>query len=165
MFDNKNEREKKKMETYICAKCKSVIEVEDLERVKGEWEDGYYKGDEYVCPHCGSTEYYEAVQCPICGEYVAEEESYDGYCENCVEKAATPENLVKWCDDGNYKESVEINESIVDMCKALKIDIEAVLKAVIFENAYKDRLEAYSKMSAKDEIDTEYFMRWFTERG
>lgn len=159
MFDNKNEREKKKMETYICAKCKSVIEVEDLERVKGEF------GDEYVCPHCGSTEYYEAVECPICGEYVLEEEAYGGYCENCVNKAATPENLIEWCDIEEETETVEINYAVASMIKELKIDINDLLKAVVNESVYKDRLKRVCESMVQDEIDTEYFMKWWKDRG
>ena len=159
---------------YICKNCNEVLFVDELKRVKGEWIDcryggehvGFqYEGDDYVCPHCGSEELQEAVQCPICGEYVAEEESYDGYCENCVEKAATPENLIEWSEYEKDTDTVEINESLLAMCKALKIDIEAVLKAAINESAYKDKLNAYCKMTAKEEIDTEYFMKWFTERG
>ena len=159
MFDNKNEREKKKMETYICAKCKSVIEVEDLERVKGEF------GDEYVCPHCGSTEYYEAVECPICGEYVREDESYGGYCENCVDKAATPENLIEWCDNEDETDFLEVNSAVASMCRELKIDINALLKVVINESVYKDRIEKACKESVKQEFDTEHFMVWYAERG
>lgn len=165
MFDNKNEREKKKMKTYICAKCKSVIEVEDLERVKGEWEDGYYKGDEYVCPHCGSTEYYEAVQCPICCKYILEDESYDGYCEDCVNEAATPENLIEWCDIEDETEFLEVNSAVASMCRELNININDLLKEVINESVYKDRIVKACRECVKQEFDTEYFMKWFTERG
>ena len=152
--------------TYYCNNCKDVFDADDARLIRtsnrvGDW----IKVDEdYVCPHCGSCDYSEAVECKSCGEYIPEECAYDGYCEDCVNKAATPENLIEWCDDEDFKEKVEINEELLAMCKFLNIDIEAVLKAAINESVYKDKLTAYCKMTAKEEIDTEHFMKWVEKK-
>ena len=151
--------------TYICKECTNVVEDYEIKREKGEWLDGYYMGDDYVCPHCGSEEFQEAVQCPICGEYVAKEESYDGFCEDCVDKAATPENLIEWCDLEDETEFLEVNSAVASMCRELKIDINDLLKAAVNESVYKDRVLKACQESVKQEFDTEYFMKWWKNRG
>ena len=159
---------------YICDNCKENLYGYELKRVEGEWIDcryygehiGWqYEGDDYVCPYCGSYDLIKANVCPLCGEFHDKEESYGGYCEKCAEKAATPENLIEWCDNSDYKESMEINCEVLYMCKYLKIDIEAVLKSAIFESVYKDKLNAYCKKTVKEDYDTEFFMKWWKDRG
>ena len=154
-----NEREKEKMEkVYICEKCKEVVWESDLKTVEG---------DDCVCPCCGGSSYYlnEAVKCSACGEYVLEDESYDGYCENCIDKAATPENLIEWCDIEDETEFLEVNSAVASMCRELKIDINDLLKEVINESVYKDRVLKACQESVKQEFDTEYFMKWWKNRG
>ena len=159
---------------YICNKCKESLYDFELNKVEGgyseccyygEHVDWRYEGDDYVCPHCGSDDLIEAVECPICGGFHDKEESYGGYCEKCVDKAATPENLIEWCEVEEETETVEINAAIMTMVRELKIDINDLLKEVINESVYKDRLEKVCKESIKEEFDTEFFMKWFKERG
>lgn len=150
----------------ICKNCEQLFDEDEFRSIDvSQWiDDRRYEEYEHVCPYCGSDDYSEAVECKSCGEYVPEECAYNGYCEDCVEKAATPENLIEWCDDEDFKEKVEINEELLAMCKFLNIDIEAVLKAAINESVYKDKLNAYCKMTAKEEIDTEHFMKWVEKK-
>ena len=148
--------------TYYCNNCKDVFDADDARLIRtsnrvGDW----IKVDEdYVCPHCGSCDCEEAVECPSCGEYISKEESYGGYCENCVNEAATFENLMECDESDDNKEKVAINETLLAVCQEFKIDIEAVLKAAINESVSKEKLNAYCCRYAKDTYDTEYFMEW-----
>ena len=153
--------------TYYCNNCKDVFDADDARRIDASFRAGDWIKEEYeyVCPHCGSCDYDEAVECSDCGKYVLKEESFGGYCEECVNKAATFENLLKCDDDGDYKEKIEINETLVAVCQEFKIDIEVVLKAAINESVSKEKLNAYCNHYATDIYDTEYFMKWFKERG
>lgn len=149
----------------FCEKCNRVIDVDDLLLTEGDIMFGrpIYYNDE--CPHCGGHDFTELLECKSCGEYVPEELYYDGYCENCVEKAATPENLIEWCDIEDEKKFLEVNSAVASMCRELKINIEDLLKEVINESVYKDRIEKACKESVKHEFDTEYFMKWWKNRG
>ena len=149
---------------YICERCKGLIDVGEFERTNGDWLDGYYMGDEYVCPHCGHSECVEAIKCESCGEYVSKEEAYGGYCEKCVNEAATPENVAEWCNEEDETETVEINTAVKRMCESLGIDINDLLTEVINESAFKDRIKKSCEETVKEELDTEYFMNWWIEK-
>lgn len=150
---------------YICEKCKSVVWESDLESVKGDWCGDYYMGDEVACPHCGCQNLDEAVECPACGEYVVKSESYDDYCEKCVDKAATPENVIEYCDLEEESETVEINLAVYSMIKELHIDINDLLKEIVNESVYRDRFEKVCQETIKQELDIDYFMNWWKNRG
>ena len=65
-------------ELYICAECGAVVEPEDADD---------------VCPVCGElTGWYEAKECPLCGEPIVKYDKLFGhydtgydYCESCGE--------------------------------------------------------------------------------
>lgn len=79
---------------YIC-ECGEVFE--EPERTRGDSYEfcgatGYI--DNYVCPVCGSEHYYEAKQCEGCGEYFAEDDLKEGFCEYCWQFAETVEEVM-----------------------------------------------------------------------
>lgn len=152
--------------TYYCNDCKQVFDADDARRIDASFRAGDWIKEEYeyVCPRCGSKHYSEAVKCNSCGEYVPEEESYGGYCENCVNEAATFENLMECDESDNNKTKIEISETLLAVCQEFKIDIEAVLKAAINENVSKEKLNAYCCHYATDIYDTEYFMDWIEKK-
>ena len=148
--------------TYYCNDCKQVFDADDARRIDASFRAGDWIKEEYecVCPHCGSDDYSEAVECLMCGEYLSIEDAYDGYCAECINKAATFENLIACDESDNNKGKIEISDTLLAACQDLKIDIEAVLKAAIKESVSKEKLNAFCQGFAKD-TDTEYFMNWY----
>ena len=151
--------------TYYCNDCKQVFDADDARRIDASFRAGDWIKEEYehVCPRCGSKHYSEAVKCNASGEYVPEEESYAGYCENCVNESATFENLMECDESDNNKAKIEISETLLAVCREFKIDIEAVLKAAINDSVSEDKLNAYCQHFAKEESDTEYFLDWIVK--
>ena len=117
----------------ICKNCEQLFDEDEFRSIDvSQWiDDRRYEEHEHVCPYCGSDDYSEAVECKSCGEYIPEECAYDGYCEDCVNKAATPENLIEWCDDEDETETVEINSAVMTMLRELNIDIGYALREII----------------------------------
>jgi len=75
---------------YICDDCGALFHFPtEIHEVHNELEDTPEE-TWYVCPHCNSTEYSEAVQCDLCGEYVAHDyvELVNGTiaCSDCYTK-------------------------------------------------------------------------------
>ena len=82
---------------FKCKECKNIMEREELEIKKGCFESDFGVSDlfdtrtsyeTHICPHCGSEEVEEAMECTICNKYFLEEElDYNEVdklcCENC----------------------------------------------------------------------------------
>lgn len=66
---------------YICNNCGLVFEDCKIDRQFHPYGMGYAAEEFAVCPHCNDTDFDEAKQCEMCGEFVAELE--DGLCDCC----------------------------------------------------------------------------------
>lgn len=71
----------------ICCNCGEVFDDDRIVQTRDR-ETGWH---DYVCTYCGSDEIYEAVQCEICGEWVAEDEIESGFCLECLHNEITYE--------------------------------------------------------------------------
>lgn len=76
---------------YICDVCGRTMDEDELDAVyqwDGEGVMGGYHPVEDKCPHCGSTDLYEAQECCECGEYYAEDDMLEldnnWYCYECA---------------------------------------------------------------------------------
>jgi len=69
----------------ICSDCKTVFEEGDL-MAEGRGECWGTEAREMyrVCPCCGSTEHFEAVQCRGCGEWSEYGSLRGDLCEQCT---------------------------------------------------------------------------------
>lgn len=70
-----------------CKECGQVFDDDEIVRVKDDpspdgvsLTSGYY--EYWECPHCGSDELIEANECPMCGEWFAEDEGLT-ICAEC----------------------------------------------------------------------------------
>lgn len=82
---------------YICKGCGSVIE----ELRMGQGGDvGEYAIEECSC----GGEYEEAIECPCCGEIIAESEMHEEICDDCLKEFASIENVVKFATDNRLME-------------------------------------------------------------
>ena len=75
---------------YKCNDCEAVFE--EAEKVASNHGLTAPPFEEcFVCPVCGSSEFYEAVMCDRCKEWVAETEAKDVgtmvLCENCYDES------------------------------------------------------------------------------
>ena len=66
---------------YICSNCGEVFD--EPKTIEEHHPYGMTYATEYwsVCPHCHDSDYSEAEQCEMCGEFVAE--TRDGLCDCC----------------------------------------------------------------------------------
>ena len=77
---------------FICNECKKVFDQDDIIEVHDDPSpdgvslvSGYYTY--YECPHCGSGDIKEAVECQICGDYYADDgEEICLECFNTIER-------------------------------------------------------------------------------
>ena len=61
---------------YYCKSCGSTFGQPERK-----------KNGQYICPDCGSRQFEEAKQCPICKDYFIPDRTYDKYCDDCIESA------------------------------------------------------------------------------
>ena len=88
--------------SYICLHCGHHFEVIDRKHydpATGVWEE--------YCPNCGSDDFEEAAQCPICKEWFSDEDMRYGVCADCLGKSVTKENAFRYGSDDTH--TVEIN--------------------------------------------------------
>lgn len=83
---------------YICEYGHTFDIPDIVQGDRGECWGVPVTADEYVCPECGCSEYYEATKCEICGEVIAEDEATLGVCIKCV------------VEEMNYKTAMEYIE-------------------------------------------------------
>lgn len=66
---------------YICNNCGEKFEDCKIVKEHHPYGMGTAAEEWYVCPHCEDTDFYEAEQCELCGEFVSE--LHDGLCDCC----------------------------------------------------------------------------------
>lgn len=66
---------------YICNKCGAVFEDCKIDRQFHPYGMGSAAEEFAVCPRCNDTDFDEAKQCKMCGEFFAE--LNEGLCDVC----------------------------------------------------------------------------------
>ena len=133
---------------YKCLNCGEIFE--EAKPIKEDWGESFS-----VCPYCNG-DYEEAKQCQECGEWHAENEMYDGWCEKCLRETINYDTFFDYCmanDDENYLEIFVLSEFMggMDCPKWISYDFHQLM---IFE--YKHRAElvcSYERMFGKKAPD------------
>lgn len=72
----------------ICKSCELLLDESELEMVVDSvpYGEGYVDMPSgCVCPHCGSDELCEAVECSCCGRYIAKDTLDIDLCDDCAD--------------------------------------------------------------------------------
>ena len=140
------------MGKVICGRCGAVIDERDIMIEDARDCDV----DVEYCPECRrASEFYEAAECEICGEYhIAEHgyddvEMYDGICMECLLEASVDE--CKKVAEKGCKHMIEINAFLA--CAFTAAEIEDILT---------DALKANPKNAVKEYVDGD--PDWFAEK-
>lgn len=77
----------------ICLDCGRTFaeeEAKTISEIVGEFWGAPASREYSVCPYCGSDVYEDAVQCDLCGEWMAEEDVVNDkgrtVCEVCIDR-------------------------------------------------------------------------------
>ena len=120
--------------------------------------------DEAVCPFCLSSDIDDAAICECCGEWFAESDLIDGFCNECIDEKATASNILDYCED--EKTDVEINFGAVSILKALGVDINRLVigYAVDMAKYFPDKVRVLEALQScvKSELDVQAFMEGVT---
>lgn len=144
--------------TYMCLHCGEILEESDLGGFSSYFCD--YGGSEVYeelscCPSCNGTDFAEAEECEICGDWHIKEhgyddvQMYDGYCHECLLKS-TVEDCLKVAK-GEGKHMVEINAFLAS--SYTPAEIEEILADALRKNPIK---------AIKEYVDGD--PEWFAER-
>lgn len=119
---------------YRCDDCNNDFETPKL--VKDS-----ESGDSHVCPHCGSSDYYEIIECPECGktEYILDMPLYCGMCRECF--------IEKYSDELGYRYFVHLTaDEQKDALKSI-YDIDGYLCNIAFRALTKDLKNHYANVA------------------
>lgn len=116
-----------------------------------------------LCPRCKSWDVVDVTMCNLCDEYLPYDEMQGDVCLDCLYRNGTAENLMQWCDDKGYTETVEINQFLETMFSAAEID--AILRASLkgLEAFKRTKAQAYIKNMAENH-DGGSFSQWLVEQ-
>ena len=134
---------------FKCKDCGHLFEEGEQGVFRGGngWDEPEYR--EEFCPVC-KGEFEEAIICKCCDEWVFEEESTIGICEDCIKKYSQD---FDFCEKAfsEMKESVELNKVYTWLFS--EEEIEAILKNHIkkgkFNADLSELVEQYAKEFAK----------------
>ena len=78
-----------------CKDCGAVFDeaVPTKEKMGEFWGAPAYE-DRWVCPECGSDEFYDATECKTCGEWFIDERAEE-HCPKCMEEFSKELSKVK----------------------------------------------------------------------
>ena len=123
---------------YKCLDCGEVFEEPASVRETHGFTDGFAEIF-YMCPHCNG-DYEEVHQCKECGEWHAEDELYDGWCEKCLRETINYDTFFEYCEankDENYLDIFVMTEFFdVEMPKYSSYDFH-----LLMIRAYSERVE------------------------
>ena len=95
------------------------------------------------CPLC-HDDYEEVYQCKECGEWLSEDELYDGWCEKCLRETINYDTFFEYCEankDEQYLDTFVMSELLdKDMPKHSSFDFHQLMIEV-----YKERV-SWAKM-------------------
>lgn len=135
--------------SWICIHCGHEFD-EPMNRYNRRWSDS--DDSAAYCPNCGSEDIEEAEECEACGALKAKDRLLNGWCEDCINIAASDYFKVR-----NYgqdrKEAVEINGLLAWAFSA--DEIQEILERELM-NSYKIKEYAY-KYASDDRFD---FVDW-----
>jgi hypothetical protein len=82
------------MTKFICLHCGHHFDGDEIvakhyDRATGTW-------DSEECPNCGSEDFEEAAQCPICKEWFSDDDMRYGVCESCIDSGVTKRNAFRY---------------------------------------------------------------------
>ena len=119
---------------YICLHCGHHFE----NPVKYQYNKSVRMYDEdAACPNCGSEDFEQAGHCLKCGEDFSLDEMVGSVCKECVEKAQTFDNALKYGEV--RKAAVELNGFIAYAFSASEInEILANILKLENEHGHKD---------------------------
>ena len=128
---------------YICLHCGHHFDGDEIvakhyDRATGTW-------DSEECPNCGSEYFEEAEKCDKCGEWHVADKVVNGMCEECLTKAATPQNAYEWGEQ--EKQGVELNGFIAWAFTA--DEIESILLNELMKD--KDLAAKYARDYCMDD--------------
>lgn len=128
----------------ICEHCGKIYDEDDVgchyEEHGERRSDGCRCGGELV----------EAVECPVCGEYIEEE---DCICGVCYEEGMTIENAIKYGEEQPI--DIPINEFVANVLSVKEIN--DILIEYIYDN-YKDKCKEVRDYFELDVISYEDFI-------
>lgn len=148
---------------YICKDCGAVWTESEFGAIISSPSDG-----SLCCPECHSLDWEEAVKCPECGGWYAENDTYHDYCENCIKELSSPESTISYCEEVGEKQDIEVNYAVVNLLDSLGVDINKLLMSYALKKAktleYREHLEACAEIDVKVELDTADFMKYEHQR-
>lgn len=129
---------------YICRDCGEVVEELPTrvyyDYVDGNWLMSGYSEEELSC-RCGGT-FVEAVECPVCGEWINPENGR--ICEDCLKAEMTLENAIEFSEKWGRTYEVELPDffEIYD-----EKEIKEILVKHIMSTEHKEQrsVEEYCK--------------------
>ena len=149
-------------ESLICRRCGHVFTLDEAERIRGNVICDVSTDGDPVCPNCRSEDYVEATECVCCGEFFAEDDTYNGCCKGCIEALATPHSVIDFCANHKDTTDVELNFATVSMLKSCGFDLNGILTDFLItasENPLlKVRFHEAAIETATRELDTEHFL-------
>lgn len=119
---------------YVCLHCGHRF----TNPVKYQYNKSVRMYDEdAACPNCGSEDFEQAGHCIKCGKDFPLDEMVGSICKECVEKAQTFDNALKYGND--RKSTVELNGFIAYAFSASEInEILANVLKLANERGFKD---------------------------
>lgn len=101
---------------YKCSKCRELFTEDEM--LYTEELCPTDRGMQHLlvdgrCPHCGSYNYDEVYECPICGEFASID--YDEPCESCMDEilywtANCMANIMAWMPNINKQKANDLIE-------------------------------------------------------
>lgn len=144
------------MKKMVCKDCGRVFDDDEL-RAEKYWNYDLccYNPTEYFCPYCGSDDFDEATECPLCGDYYDASDDVH-VCEGCL---CDEENIVNAIEYGaDRTEDVEINGFVANMLSAEKIN------EILINYAKEHYTEYPSAITKYLEWDKPQFSEFLIER-
>jgi hypothetical protein len=91
---------------YKCLNCGEVFEEPASVRETHGFTDGFAETF-YMCPYCNG-DYEKAKQCRECYEWHAENELYDGWCEDCLRETINYDTFFDYCEANKDRQYLDI---------------------------------------------------------
>jgi len=151
------------MKMLRCTRCEELLGYNEPILTKIAWDYDLDAWD-MVCPHCGG-EIEEVTLCKVCEEWHSEDRmTDDDICMECVEKYATPENLLKYAEAENIKDEVEINSFAMSVLGILGISLNDIAVKVAKDLIEDCHNAVRLKDMAEDVAVKEFVLKEFIDK-